>query len=96
MESSNQQPAVPSSFSGTSHSHPFTTPHQHVAQPQCKCLEDPDQPSQKHFTPLPSSPSSTHYTKPICRYSSPWRLISVNQFFSTSSSLDLSLNFNLS
>ncbi|KAG0146072.1 hypothetical protein CROQUDRAFT_93118 [Cronartium quercuum f. sp. fusiforme G11] len=61
MESSNQQPAVPSSFSGTSHSHPFTAPHQHVAQPQCKCLKDPDQLSQKHLSPLPSSPSSTHY-----------------------------------
>ncbi|KAG0140686.1 hypothetical protein CROQUDRAFT_99793 [Cronartium quercuum f. sp. fusiforme G11] len=37
----------------------YTNPH--VAQPQCKCLKDPDQASQKHLSPLPSSPSLTHY-----------------------------------
>ncbi|KAG0142084.1 hypothetical protein CROQUDRAFT_663033, partial [Cronartium quercuum f. sp. fusiforme G11] len=48
------------------------------------------EPSQKSPSSLPSSLSSTHYTKPICKYSSPWRSISVNQLFSTSSSLNIS------
>ncbi|KAG0146248.1 hypothetical protein CROQUDRAFT_657576, partial [Cronartium quercuum f. sp. fusiforme G11] len=63
VEASNRQPAIPSSFSGTSHSHPFTAPHQHVTQPQCKYLKDP-KPSQKYLlTFTPPSLSSTHYTK---------------------------------
>ncbi|KAG0141650.1 hypothetical protein CROQUDRAFT_279631 [Cronartium quercuum f. sp. fusiforme G11] len=66
----------------------------HRTSPACHptAMQAPQnpEPSQKSYSPLPSSLRSTCYTKPICTYLSPWRSISVNQFFSTNSRLDIS------